>query len=100
MLIEIIKDLDLFRAIKAEISQAMIEGHTCSEVLNYPTLAALPLIQSVYTEVLRLHVGILLTRTSTEYVKVADYDLPKGSILQAPTAVLHLDEEICMYILA
>jgi len=98
MFIEIIRDPDLFQAVKEEISRAVIEGHTCSEFFDYPRLASLPLIQSIYIEVLRLHVKILVTRTSTEPVKIAGYELPKGSILQAPTAVPHLNEEICMYI--
>jgi hypothetical protein len=100
MLIEIIKDPDLYRAVQEEISQAVFKGQTCSEFLDYTKLASSPLLQSIYTEVLRLHVQILVTRTSIELVKVAGYELPKGSVLQAPTAVPHLDEEICTYILA
>ncbi|KAF2829100.1 cytochrome P450 [Ophiobolus disseminans] len=94
MLIEIIKDPDLHRAVQEEISETIIKGHTCSEYLDYKKLASLPLIQSIYTEVLRLHIQILVTRTSIEPVKVAGYELPTGSVLQAPTAVPHLDEEI------
>jgi hypothetical protein len=100
MLIEIIRDPDLYRAVQEEIIQTIIKGQSCSDFLDYTKLASLPLIQSIYTEVLRLHVQILVTRTSIEPVKVAGYELPKGSVLQAPTAVPHLDEEICMYILA
>jgi hypothetical protein len=100
MLIEIIRNPDLYRAVQEEISQTVIKGSTCSEYLDYTKLASSPLIQSIYTEVLRLHVQILVTRTSIESVKVAGYELPKGSVLQAPTAVPHLDEEICVYILA
>lgn len=98
MVMEIIKDPDLYRAVQEEIAQAVITGHTCSQFLDYTKLASLPLMQSIYTEVLRLHVQILVTRTSIEPVKVAGYELPRGSVLQAPTAVPHLDEEICAYL--
>ena len=87
MIMEIIKDPSLFRAIREEISQAAVKGRANSESLNCSILASLSLLQSVYTEVLRLHVGILVTRTSIEPVTIAGYNLPKGSILQAPTGL-------------
>lgn len=96
-MMELIKDPRLFQAIKEEVSQAHITDDGNAQHLDYHKLSSLPLLQSVYTETLRLHVGILITRTSTTPVTIAGYDFPTGSIFQAPTAVAHLDETICMY---
>ena len=93
---EIISEPNLYRAIQDEIRPTVIQGQTCSEFLDYPKLASLPLLQSIYTEVLRLHVQILVTRTSIEPVNIAGYEVPTGSTFQAPTAVPHLDEDLCM----
>ncbi|KAK2609331.1 hypothetical protein QQS21_002112 [Conoideocrella luteorostrata] len=68
MVFEIIKDPALYRAVMEEISQAQITDSPQTGALNYQTLASMPLLQSVYTEVLRVHTSILLTRTATEEV--------------------------------
>ncbi|KAF4636505.1 hypothetical protein G7Y89_g1575 [Cudoniella acicularis] len=94
VMIELIRDPDLFQAIKEEISQADLTDGDDLKSLNYRKLATLPLLNSVYTEILRLHVGVLVTRTSTEPVTIAGYILPKGSIVQAPTEAAHLDETV------
>lgn len=95
---EIIRDPTLFRAIREEVSQAEAINDSTGDPLSLQQLASLPLLQSVYTEVLRVHVSILITRTSIEPVTVGGYDLPTGSIFQAPTHVAHFDEATCMYL--
>ncbi|KAI0006822.1 putative cytochrome P450 [Xylariaceae sp. FL0662B] len=92
IIMELIRDPELFRAVREEVAQAN-EG-TNNESLNHEKVASLPLLQSIYTEVLRLHVRVLITRTSHEPVTIAGYNLPKGSIVQAPTEVGHLDEAV------
>ncbi|KAL2016801.1 hypothetical protein VTK56DRAFT_2970 [Thermocarpiscus australiensis] len=95
VVMELIKDPDLFRAVKEEIKRAETsQDGSDSRVLDNRKLSSLPLLQSVYTEVLRLHVGLLITRTCTEPVTIGGYTLPKGSIFQAPTEVGHLDEAV------
>ncbi|KAL7628398.1 hypothetical protein AAE478_002600 [Parahypoxylon ruwenzoriense] len=94
IMIELIRDPNLFRAVKEEISQVEIVDGAGSESLNHTKVMLLPLLQSVYTEVLRLHVRVLITRTSHEPATIAGYNLPRGSIVQAPTETCHLDEAV------
>ncbi|KAM0810030.1 putative Cytochrome P450 [Seiridium cardinale] len=94
MMMEVIKDLDLYRAIKEEISRVKITDGPLAGSLEPHKLASFPLLQSVYTESLRLHVSILVTRTSTQPVTISGYNIPKGSVFQAPTEVGHLDEAV------
>lgn len=92
---EIIRDPELFRAIREEVSQAEITDDSTGHTFDSQQLASLPLLQSIYTEALRVHVSILITRTSVEPVTVGGYELPAGSIFQAPTHVAHFDEATC-----
>ena len=92
---ELMKNPNLLQAIKEEVSQAEISDGHSARTLDYKRLVSLPLLQSVYTEALRLHVSVLVTRTSIEPITIAGYHLPKGSIVQAPTEVAHLDEAVC-----
>ncbi|KAK3291992.1 cytochrome P450 [Chaetomium fimeti] len=97
VVMELLKDPELFQAVREEISQAELvrDGPDATfKGFDHRKLGSLPLLQSVYTEVLRLHVGVLITRTCTAPLTVGGYTLPKGSILQAPTEVGHLSEAV------
>jgi cytochrome P450 len=98
MVMEIIKDPDLHNKIREGISEAWITNDALKGSFDIQKLASMPLLQSVYTETLRLHVSILVTRTATEPVVIGGYHIPKGSVFQAPTEVAHLDENICEYL--
>ncbi|GAP88932.1 putative cytochrome p450 family protein [Rosellinia necatrix] len=94
LMFELLKDLKLLEAIRAEIKHAEASKHGTSLYFDHQILTSLPLLQSVFTEVMRLHVGVLITRKATESVTIAGYTIPKGSIVQAPTEVAHLDEAV------
>ena len=51
-------------------------------------------MQSIYVETMRLHVSINITRELKESMVLGGYSLAKGAILQAPTALSHLDEDL------
>lgn len=101
MVMEVLKDPELYRRIMHEVSQArIIDDISAVGTFDHHKLALMPLMQSVYTEILRMHVSILVTRTATEDVMIGGYIVPKGSTLQAPTEVAHLDESICKRVLS
>ncbi|KAJ2991563.1 hypothetical protein NUW58_g2470 [Xylaria curta] len=91
VLMELVKDKDLFQAVREEILLAN-SNNTIIGCVDNQKVESLPLLKSVYTEILRLHVGVLITRTATQPATVGDYSLAKGSTFQAPTIVAHLDE--------
>ncbi|KAH8772004.1 cytochrome P450 [Diaporthe sp. PMI_573] len=94
VLMEIFRDPKLFQAIKEEVRRAKIADGPDAGSLDHQVLCSLPLLQSVLTECLRLHVGVLITRTSTDPVNISGYSFPIGSVFQAPTEVAHLDEAV------
>ncbi|KAI0103256.1 hypothetical protein GGR51DRAFT_573426 [Nemania sp. FL0031] len=92
---ELPQDADLLQAIKLEVSQAVVYSESSSKALDLRKLLSMPLLQSVYAEALRLHVGILITWKSTEPVTIAGCTFPSATVFQAPIQVSHLKEDIC-----
>ncbi|KAI1373127.1 cytochrome P450 [Hypoxylon crocopeplum] len=94
-LMEVIKDPDLFQATREEVSRALVVYPTTGKrMLDTQKLASLPLIQSIYTESLRLHMSLNVTRTAKEDFTVAGFTLPKGCTIQAPTQISHCEEAV------
>ncbi|KAI1438101.1 putative cytochrome P450 [Xylaria sp. CBS 124048] len=67
LMFELLKDPGLFAAVKAEIAQAEIREPGSGVYFDHQVLVSLPLLQSVFTEVMRLHVGVLITRKAASY---------------------------------
>ncbi|KAK3688015.1 cytochrome P450 [Podospora appendiculata] len=92
-LYELVKDPALFQEVRAEVLQAYIVDATTGErKIDVQKLTALPLLQSIYTETLRVHMSLNLTREVNNTVVVEGYSLKKGAVLQAITQLAHLDE--------
>ncbi|KFA54461.1 hypothetical protein S40293_07995 [Stachybotrys chartarum IBT 40293] len=93
IVMELIKDPSLWRAVKEEVLEAQYFDHTGLK-LNVEKLVSQPLLQSVYAEILRLYSRFLIARTATESVTVCGYTLPKGSTVMTPVEASHLREDI------
>lgn len=93
--IEMARDPELLRAIRTEAETAYTtDARTGQRVLDLRRVVALPVLQSFYTEILRMHVSINISRTLTQPVAVAGYTLPTGSIVQAPTWIAHYADAV------
>lgn len=106
MLIEIAQDKDLQQAIREEVSTARSDKDT-DEVFDIHKLATLPLLQSVFAEVLRLHMDFNLIRHVQEdgismdlnqrastgaTIKNSRVAIPRDAMLQAPMSTAHYEE--------
>lgn len=118
MLIEIAQDKSLQQAIREEVATAHIaDAKSDGVTLDSSKLVKLPLLQSVFTETLRLHMhfnvirhvrqdGVVLDlhRTSTPSPETrkdksgsgigTTVSIPRNSMLQAPMMTAHLDETV------
>ncbi|KAK8859640.1 25-hydroxycholesterol 7-alpha-hydroxylase [Apiospora arundinis] len=94
IMIELIKDPKLFSAVRRDITKAALSNETSSQTFDIHELTSLPLLQSIYAEALRLHVGILITRTSVVPVTIAGHNFPPGTVFQSPTQLSHLEESV------
>jgi cytochrome P450 len=88
-----VKDPSLWQALRVEVSQAIGRNPSNQrQEIDIQTLVSLPLLQSVYVEVLRLHVSMNVTREVMTDTIIAGYVLPKHSLVQAPSRIAHMDE--------
>jgi hypothetical protein len=94
-LFEIIRDQDLYQAVRAEAdSAAFTDKETGKNDFDIEKLLSMPLLQSIYVEALRLNVCINITREVTAETELNGYKLQRGALLQAPTSLAHYDEDI------
>jgi len=91
--ISVLSDPTLLCALRDETSTAVVTSSDGTRTFNISTLTSLPLLQSVYTEILRLHVSTTITREVVKPLEVEGYMLPAGSLIQAPTALAHMSEK-------
>ncbi|KAK4443538.1 cholesterol 7-alpha-monooxygenase 4 [Podospora aff. communis PSN243] len=95
MLIHILSSPALVSAVREEVASALSPHPTTGlPTFNIQALTSLPLLQSIYTETLRLHVSVNIMREVIKPLDIAGYTLAPGSIIQAPTSVAHFDEEV------
>ncbi|KAI1169504.1 putative cytochrome P450 [Nemania sp. FL0916] len=93
MLMEIISDPSLLKAVRAEIEAAkMTNTVTGNAILDSQKLGSLPLLQSIWTETLRLRVNFNVTRDVKEAIVIDGHTIPAGSMIQAPMMVSHYNE--------
>ncbi len=92
---EMVRDPALLTSIRNEVeSVAVRDSSTGRRTFDLQRLVNLPLLQSVFTEVMRLHVSINLTREVTGPLKVGGYMLEKGAVMQVPTEIAHYNKAV------
>jgi|SRR3569833_449166 len=93
-LFELVQDPGLWKAVQEEASQAFeTDPATGRHKLNVQVMLSLPLLTSVYTEALRLHVAMNISREVVQETTIAGYKLSKHSLVQASTRIAHYDEK-------
>jgi cytochrome P450 len=93
IIIEVIRDPALLQALREEVATAYTTDSTTGEnELDIGKVSALPLLHSVLTEVLRLHMNFNLIRNVNQPIVVDGFTIPRGVMLQAPMRTAHYDE--------
>lgn len=92
---EIIKDPSLLEAVREEVATVTtIEPETGRRTIDAQKLVTLPLLQSIFTETLRLRINFNITRDVKQPVTLDGQVIPKGAMLQAPMMVSHYEEAV------
>lgn len=100
MLIEMVRDPSLLERIRAEIQAGMIfqaqaqGGEVSLAKIDIAALAKLPLLNSVYSECLRLRSSIPISRRLREDIDIDGYTLKKDNFILAPSWLSHIDENV------
>ncbi|KAI1656394.1 putative cytochrome P450 [Daldinia decipiens] len=94
-LMEIIQDRPLLQAVREDVLRSFVRDQgTGQRRIDTEKLLSLPLLSSIYTEVLRMHISFNVTRMVRQDLLVDGYHVNKGSILQAPSQIAHYDEDV------
>lgn len=88
------------KSLKGRVMDEVITAQCADGSLDIPKLIALPLLQSLFHEVLRVYVDVLVTREIKEDLTLPMDDgerrllFPKGSLVMAPSWLGHRDESL------
>lgn len=92
---ELVRDPLLFKEVHEEVQQAFtVDASTGKHILDTQKLLSLPLLNSIYTEVLRMRISFSITREVQQDIDIGGYRIAKHSLIQAPTHVAHYDETL------
>lgn len=94
-MIELIKDPSLYKAVREEVLRTRItDPDTLETRLDARSLINMPLMQSLYTEIMRMHVYFNVTREAKQPIEIDGYHLEKRSLIQTCSQIAHFEESV------
>ncbi|KUJ07820.1 cytochrome P450 [Mollisia scopiformis] len=94
MLMELNKDPALLKAVREEVAGAFVtDSSTGERTLDVQKATSLPLLQSLWTEILRFRVSMVIMRTVEEPISIGGVNIAKGSLIHAYSRISQTDEE-------
>jgi cytochrome P450 len=94
MLMELNKDPALLKAVREEVASAFVtDSATGTRTLDIQNVLSLPLLQSLFTEILRLRVSMVIMRVVEQPMTIGDVKIAKGSLIHAYSRVAHTNED-------
>lgn len=91
---ELNKDAALLKAVREEVAGAFVtDSATGARTLDVQKVVALPLLQSLFTEILRLRVSMVIMRVVEEPMSIGGVSIAKGSLIHAYSHIAHTDED-------
>lgn len=92
---EVIKDKELFNAVREEALLSFeTDPETGARKVDAQKLISGPLLQSIYVEIMRMHVSFNVTREVLTDIEVDGYKIEKGSMLQSSSQIAHFEEAV------
>ncbi|KAK6067449.1 Cholesterol 7-alpha-monooxygenase 4 [Seiridium cupressi] len=94
-MMELIQDPVLFTAVRKEAASAYtVDQQSGTRRIDAQTLINLPLMQSLYTEIMRMHISFNATRKALQSTAVGGYAVEKGALVQTPSEIAHYEEAV------
>lgn len=91
-MIEIVRDPVLLAAVRDEVLAVYTtDPSTGAKSIDTKKVVALPLLQSVYVETMRVHMSIALMRAVVKPMELGGYQLQQDSLIQTPMRYAHMD---------
>ena len=90
--IEVFRDKRLLSRVRAELTAAEFRGITSSQDVD--KLMSLPLLQSIYAELLRLRIEVqTVFSAGQEDIRINEWRFPKKSLVVVPAGAAHKDPD-------
>ncbi|KAI1131081.1 cytochrome P450 [Nemania abortiva] len=93
-MIELIKDPSLFAAIREEILTVSELSPSGDCRFDTDALTKLPLLQSLYIEIMRMHVSFNATRKALSRFQIGGCWIEKGALVQTCSQIAHFEEGV------
>ncbi|KAI0105077.1 cytochrome P450 [Nemania sp. FL0031] len=93
-MIELVKDPSLLAAIKEEVLSVAVLEPTGGCRFDADALTKLPLLQSLYIEIMRMHVSFNATRKAVNSFTIDGCLIEKGALVQTCSQIAHFEEDI------
>lgn len=94
-MMEVFRDAQLLADVRAEIRTTWTtDARTGARSIDIPKLVSLPLLQSIFTETMRVHMSTSIVRYLSDDVMLDGYRLRKGGIILMPIETIQQNEEI------
>lgn len=89
-IVEIFRDRDLLQRVREELCDIHFQGIVSGDEVD--KLLAIPLLQSIYSELLRLRVQVqTLFYSDAEDIRVNEWQIPRGSLVVTAAGPAHRD---------
>lgn len=95
-MMEMVKDPALLKAVRNQVLEKClrVDAVTGARSLDALKMLEIRLLQSLSTEILRLHISVDVTREVVDRLSLGAYSPEKGDVLRAPSQLTHHDEEV------
>lgn len=94
-MMHLVQDPALFSAVQEEaLSAFTINEATGLRRVDVQRLVNLPLMQSLYVEIMRLHVSFNPMRKAVKPLVIQGYNIEKGALVQTCSHISHLEEAV------
>jgi cytochrome P450 len=94
-MIKLIKGPFLYKSLRGEaLKTCIMDPDTTYTHLDARALINMPLMQSLYIEIMRIYVSFDFTREAKEPIEIDGYHLEKGSLSQTCSQISHFEEPV------
>ena len=95
LVLEVFRDPSLLAKVRKEAEGCLVASQSVYPSFDLPSLCSRPLLQSIYTETLRLYVSTSMIRSPENAdIKLGTWIIPKGALIMIPSFFVHHNQAL------
>ncbi|MCJ1383803.1 hypothetical protein MMC17_006917 [Xylographa soralifera] len=95
LVLEVFRNPSLLAKVRQEVERCLVTSQSVYPSFDLPRLCSRPLLQSIYTETLRLYVSTSIIRSPENAdIKLGAWIIPKGTLIMIPSFVVHHNQAL------